>query len=242
MLTDINMKHKLPIIWILWYESANSQISNNKNFLSPAKSKQNAGRNAQKQQQQQQGAPVVHNNNNGAAPVKPPQLAPVPQPQPSKPSNKSHKKNELNLKGANKEGTDMDAFNDNSAAEREEINANTIAPNHVAANDIANANNVANEETPNNKKVQEEQQQQATAKPEPPVKQLKTKIDITDIVKEKPKPIKPFSAPVQAADGLDETDRSTSLTAEKLVQAKNEVNAKVSESNGIEKSLYKDGE
>lgn len=197
-------------------------------YFSLAKSKQNVQRVAQKQ-----GLP--QNNNQ-----KPAQTA-VPQPQPAKANNKSHKKNELNMKGANKEGTDMDAFNDN-AGEKEEVNAN-VNSNYIN-NDIINANSIPNNAAgaakdvsvnseSNNKKI--ESNDIPTIKMEP-VKPLKTKVDITDIVREKPKPIKPFT-PVE---GFDETDRSALLT-DKLVQAKNEANAKVSENNGNEKSLYKEG-
>ncbi|XP_018568899.1 eukaryotic translation initiation factor 4 gamma 1 isoform X2 [Anoplophora glabripennis] len=194
-----------------------------------AKSKQNVQRVAQKQ-----GLP--QNNNQKPA------LTVVPQPQPAKANNKSHKKNELNMKGANKEGTDMDAFNDNTA-EKEEVNAN-VNSNYIN-NDIVNANSITNNAAvaakdvsvdgeSNNKKI--ESNDTPTIKTEP-VKPLKTKIDITDIVREKPKPIKPFT-PVESHD---ETDRSATLT-DKLVQAKNEANTKVSENNGNEKSLYKEGQ
>lgn len=182
---------------------------------------------------QKQGLP--QNNNQKSA------QSAVPQPQPAKANNKSHKKNELNMKGANKEGTDMDAFNDNTA-EKEEVNAN-LNSNYIN-NDIINANSITNSAAAitkdvnvnsesNNKKI--ESNDIPTIKTEP-VKPLKTKIDITDIVREKPKPIKPFT-PVE---GYDEADR-VSISTDKLVQAKNEANTKVSENNGNEKSLYKEG-
>ncbi|KAJ8971141.1 hypothetical protein NQ314_000873 [Rhamnusium bicolor] len=197
------------------------------------KSKQNVQRVAQKQ-----GAP--QNNNQKPA------QASVPQPQPAKAHNKSHKKNELNQKGANKEGTDMDAFNDNGG-EKEEVNANVTT--NSTNNDIINANSVpvTNNATtitrdvnvniePNNKRI--ETNEVVTIKMEP-VKPVKTKVDITDIVKEKPKPIKPFTS----TESNDEVDR-VAISADKLVQAKNEANAKVnSENNGHEsKYNYKEGQ
>ncbi|KAJ8913562.1 hypothetical protein NQ315_017113 [Exocentrus adspersus] len=197
---------------------------------SGAKSKQNAQRVAQKQ-----GLP--QNNQKQA------QTA-VPPPQPAKANNKSHKKNELNLKGANKEGTDMDAFNDNTGNEKEEVNAN-LNSNYIN-NDIINANSVANNVTAPNKDVAfnndanskrtDSNEQTQTIRTEP-VKPLKPKVDITDIVKEKPKPIKPFVA----TEGHDETDRSANLT-DKLVQVRNEANTKAVQNNGNEKSIYKEGQ
>lgn len=78
-------------------------------FIFSAKSKPNAQRTASKQGS---GGP----NNNQKAVITSPAVS-VPPPQPAKPTSKSTKKNELNLKGANKEGTDMDAFNDNALNE-----------------------------------------------------------------------------------------------------------------------------
>lgn len=64
----------------------------------------------------------------------------MPQSQPPKSSNKSHKKFDINQKGANKEGTDMDAFNDNVKETKETVIANNATTNTAAINDIINAN------------------------------------------------------------------------------------------------------
>lgn len=102
-------------------------------FLVTAKPKQNA-RNASKQGGQQQ--QNSHQNNNQKT-----NATSVPQSQPPKSSNKSHKKFDINQKGANKEGTDMDAFNDNNVKEtKETVIANNATTNSAAINDIINAN------------------------------------------------------------------------------------------------------
>lgn len=101
--------------------------------LVTAKPKQNA-RNASKQGGQQQ--QNSHQNNNQKT-----NATSVPQSQPPKSSNKSHKKFDINQKGANKEGTDMDAFNDNNVKEtKETVIANNATTNSAAINDIINAN------------------------------------------------------------------------------------------------------
>lgn len=103
-------------------------------FFVTARPKQNA-RNSSKQggQQQQQNS---HQNNNQKT-----NATSVPQSQPPKSSNKSHKKFDINQKGANKEGTDMDAFNDNNVKEtKETVIANNATTNSAAINDIINAN------------------------------------------------------------------------------------------------------
>lgn len=150
--------------------------------------------------------------------------APVPAPQPSKPNSKSSKKSELNQKGANKEGTDMDAFNDN--VQLDEVNANVSINNEINANSVVNnANNTTVPTNDTNKKSHNTET--STFRTE--TKTLpKSKIDITDIVKEKPKPIKSFP---QQTETPDEIDRAAPLTNDKLVQAKNEANAKASSEN-----------
>ncbi|KAJ8939179.1 hypothetical protein NQ318_017076 [Aromia moschata] len=197
-----------------------------------AKSKQNAQRAAQKQ-----GTPQSN--------AQKPTQASIPQPQPAKANNKTHKKNEINQKGANKEGTDMDAFNDNML-EKEEVNANVTAC--TTNNDLINANSIpaTNNATGAARDVnvnieinhkRNESNDIPTIKSEP-VKPLKPKIDITDIVKEKPKPIKPFTA----IESHDEVDR-TALSTDKLVQAKNEANVKTNAENGNESRLnYREGQ
>lgn len=81
-------------------------------------------------------------------PVQPAAPLVVPQSQPAKPNNKTSKLRDINMKGASKEGTDMDAFNDNvveGESETLDLAADTENANHtevVAANDALNANNV----------------------------------------------------------------------------------------------------
>ncbi|XP_072375280.1 eukaryotic translation initiation factor 4 gamma 3-like isoform X1 [Diabrotica undecimpunctata] len=209
------------------------------------KSKPNAQRSTSKQGS---GGP------NNQKPASQPSV-PIPQPQPAKAASRSNKKNELNMKGANKEGTDMDAFNDNAL--REEVNSNVI-PNQTVNNnnDIINANSIppttnsnatptqppvvrdVNVNIQTNKKFDNE----TTIKPQEPVtKPFKNKVDITDIVKEKPKNIKPFNNTIE---GQDETDRSALVQSnEKMVQAKNDVNVKTSEISKVESKLpYAEGQ
>ncbi|XP_044267926.1 eukaryotic translation initiation factor 4 gamma 1-like isoform X3 [Tribolium madens] len=148
----------------------------------------------------------------------------VPAPQPSKPNSKSSKKNELNQKGANKEGTDMDAFNDN--VQLDDVNANVSINNEINANSVVNnTNNTTVPTSDANKK--NHNTETSTFRTE--TKTLpKSKVDITDIVKEKPKPIKSFPQPTETQD---EIDRATPLNNDKLVQAKNEANTKASSEN-----------
>lgn len=179
----------------------------------------------------------------------------VPQPQPARPNNKSHKKSELNAKGATKEGSDMDVFQDNVAAAGQEVNANVptqqqsaveaavIATNVPTTNDILNANSYTNN---NNKNLVDNVQQQqaekeisneaattinknvisgANAAVEAP--KVKMPVDITDIVKDFPKVTKPIQQqPPRQFENQDETDRICAINTEKLVQVKNEANAK----------------
>ncbi|CAH1972490.1 unnamed protein product [Acanthoscelides obtectus] len=150
----------------------------------------------------------------------------IPTPQPVKSSNKSHKKNELNQKGANKEGTDMDAFNDNTVTE---VNANIdVNTSPAVSNDVINANVIPTPDTNTTQPPVKDSidclttaSNDTTIKVEP-VKSTKMKIDITDIVKEKPIVMKPF---VPSVESQDETDRAA-LSNDKVVKAKNEANAK----------------
>lgn len=144
----------------------------------------------------------------------------VPVPQPAKPTSKSSKIKDLNLKGATKEGTDMDAFNDNNAPSADAVNANVP----VVINDNFNVN-----PTPviaDNKKTEEAVV--PVAKTETAKKAM---VDVTAIVKDVPKPVKAFTAAAaaQPVKSQDETDRAVAATLsnnDKLVQAKNEANAK----------------
>lgn len=69
---------------------------------------------------------------------------------------------------------------------------------------------------------------------------LKTSVDVTDIVKDFPKVNKPLpqrqQQQQQQGENQDETDRISSINNEKLVQVKNEVNAKgnINSENAIE--------
>lgn len=159
----------------------------------------------------------------------------MPQSQPPKSSNKSHKKNDINQKGANKEGTDMDAFNDNIVKETKE----TVTSNNVAINDIINANshlsnnvsaaaatnnnnskgviNSVNNEI-NNKKIESNDTTNnssnmtikatsaAPLAPPPSAKPKTNRVDVTSIVREQPKvSIKPLPS---SNSSTDETDRA----------------------------------
>ncbi|XP_050307048.1 eukaryotic translation initiation factor 4 gamma 1-like isoform X3 [Anthonomus grandis grandis] len=225
-------------------------------------------------QQQQQSQPQPPHNQNGKS-----QPLPVPVPQPPKANNKSNKTKEINLKGANKEGSDMDAFNDNTP--KTEINANVLPPtteNRVSTNDVVNANSsppteqdvapstvvpLVNVETDSkiiisetNNKDSNENVTASTIKSEPvvevnntpapvpavptvtqpaaPIKPLMNKtFDVRSIIKDSPKVmVPPFPLNNECRD---ETDRVT-LSNDKLVMAKNDVNNKVSMKNAINDS------
>lgn len=158
----------------------------------------------------------------------------MPQSQPPKSSNKSHKKIDINQKGANKEGTDMDAFNDNGVTEHKEtVTANNLSTINTTTNDIVNANshltnnvsamvinntkdvsNSVNNEI-NNKKPESNDltnnSSNATIKSTPSAtpssaKPKINKVDVTSIVREQPKiPMKPL--PNNNNTSTDETDR-----------------------------------
>ncbi|KAK9709826.1 eIF4-gamma/eIF5/eIF2-epsilon [Popillia japonica] len=140
---------------------------------------------------------------------------PVPQTQPAKPNNKTNKMRELNMKGANKEGTDMDAFSDNT----QQIDTVVVTNTNATTNDTLNANDIINMND-SNKRI--ESNEVSTIKSEN--KSLPKKIDVTDIVKDVPKP---FVAPVETCDETDRIDYDN----DKIVQAKNEANTKVAVEN-----------
>ncbi|KRT79506.1 hypothetical protein AMK59_7397 [Oryctes borbonicus] len=121
---------------------------------------------------------------------------------------------ELNMKGANKEGTDMDAFSDNT----QPIDTVVVTNTNTTANDTLNTNNLVNVND-SNKRIESNDVQ--TIKSEN--KTLPKKVDVTDIVKDVPKP---FVAPVEACDETDRIEYDN-----KIVQAKNEVNTKVNAEN-----------
>ncbi|KAK5645721.1 hypothetical protein RI129_004185 [Pyrocoelia pectoralis] len=197
-----------------------------------AKSKNaHKGKEVQKQpppsQQQQQSVPPVPQPPAVETvvqqqPPPPPPPTTIPISQPLKQSNKNNKMRELNMKGALKEGTDMDAFNDNAALE-DSTNANHPSSVNNEYININNTNNVMlnNNSTPViNSIEQTETKDIMTINTAPETKVLpKNKVDVTDIVKESPKVAKP------EPESEDEPDCAVSEN-EKLVQVKNEVNTK----------------
>lgn len=228
-----------------------------------AKSKHNASQKKEipKQQQQQQ-QQQAQQSQPTPPPVPAPQkqvqsTLPVPATQPSKPTNKANKMRELNLKGASKEGTDMDAFNDNVTVAEDATNANhsnntsSINTSEYINNSnnlmLNNNINISSSTVVNDSNKRIESNDVSTIKPPTEIKSLsKGKVDVTDIVKDVPKPIKPIVNPTQTPS-QDEPDRS-SLSNEKMVQAKNEANAKanaeVIDSNASDVRInlhYKDG-
>lgn len=93
----------------------------------------------QKQQQEQQQPQQQQTTIVSQKPAT--QQAPVPVPQPAKPSSKTSKMKEINSKGANKEGTDMDAFNDNGVTTTDVVNANVpVRSPSPPVNDNGNIN------------------------------------------------------------------------------------------------------
>ncbi|XP_056649007.1 eukaryotic translation initiation factor 4 gamma 1-like isoform X1 [Diorhabda sublineata] len=234
-----------PAKTVLERQDSASSVGSIQNISQENSKSKNAQRSASKQ-----GTGGQNNNQKSVAQAQ----VSVPQPQPAKAASKSNKKNELNLKGANKEGTDMDAFNDNIPTG--EVNSNVI-PNQTVK-DLLNANTLPQTNNANvnviptqpplvrdvNVNVETNNKNESTIKPpETVTKPLKNKIDITDIVREKPKNIKPYNSN-STKDGNDETDRAAiSQSNEKMVQAKNDVNSKTSEISRIETKLpYTEGQ
>ncbi|XP_066251122.1 eukaryotic translation initiation factor 4 gamma 3-like isoform X2 [Euwallacea similis] len=218
----------------------------------------------------------VHNQNQNGKPQPPqPQQAPpqaspavaVPPPQPPKPNNRSNKSKELNLKGANKEGTDMDAFNDNGT--KTEINANVLPQPDVktVSNDVTNANSISQPIPPTvvpptletDKVISETRRKDSnenvtTIKSEPVVannipssvtataapvapKPVTKPFDVTSIVKD-PTP-KTVIPPFSIPDNRDETDKA--VPNDNVVLSKNDVNSKTSLENS-RAIVYKPGQ
>lgn len=142
----------------------------------------------------------------------------VPGSQPPKSTSKSNKMRELNMKGAIKEGTDMDAF---STPEVPPVNDNCNQQPQKTQPVIENVKpvidapiTVSNTTTTNSKPTE--------------IKTLiKNRVDVTSIVKDVPKNLKPFPTNpipvVTSQESNDETDRAVN---EKIVQVKNEANIK----------------
>lgn len=216
------------------------------------KSKQNAsqrnkdgGKQHQPQQQQQQQPPQQQS----LPPQKQQQqqqqaTMPVPQTQPSKPNSKTSKMKEINTKGASKEGTDMDAFNDNTPVATDVVNANVTTTASVPTNDnfnvnpviVVNANANATAPTTNNKRTESSNDVIATKTEAKPLPVPKGKVDVTSIVRDTPKTAKSFAV----SNATDETDNAGVVSAEKLVQVKNEVNAKASKENVDTSNIMKE--
>lgn len=130
------------------------------------------------------------------------------------------------MKGAIKEGTDMDAFstpevpavNDNCIQQPPPpVQQQTLLPVETVAPVIEPAIPVSNTTT-------------TTPKPAEIKTLMKNKVDVTSIVKDVPKTLKPFVNPTPTPvvapvvdDTQDETDRAVN---DKLVQVKNEANIK----------------
>lgn len=177
---------------------------------------------SQKAKENQASAPVQQTKSN----------MPVPGSQPPKPSSKANKMRELNMKGASKEGTDMDAFNTAEASAVENCNNEPAPKEEIVEPPVT-------QPPPQQPQQQQQQQQQ---QPQPPqqvpqkladVKTMpKHKVDVTSIVKDVPKPLKPQVPQVQqqsqaqqqqpTTESQDETDRAA---CEKFVQVKNEANS-----------------
>lgn len=165
------------------------------------------------------------------------QNTPVPGSQPPKPTSKSNKMRELNMKGANKEGTDMDAFStsENQAIVNENCNQQPPLPiqniqQKQVQNQINQETNISNPVI-DNSAIPVTNNTTTTSQKTNEIKPMKPKVDVTSIVKEVPKTIKPFIAQQnqqnapnqQPTESQDETDRAVT---EKLVQVKNEANIK----------------
>lgn len=140
----------------------------------------------------------------------------------------------------------MDAFNDNTPIAIDVANANVPAAS-VATNDnfnvnpvIVNANNAnAVPATPNivvtnNKRT--ETNDVITKTEAKPLPVPKGKVDVTAIVRDSPKTAKTFVVP----EATDETDNMATVASDKLVQVKNEVNAKSSKENVDTSNIIKE--
>ncbi|KAF5287745.1 hypothetical protein FQA39_LY15765 [Lamprigera yunnana] len=149
----------------------------------------------------------------------------IPPPQQAKTTSKTNKIRDLNLKGASKEGTDMDAFNDNASLE--DTNANDS--NSVNNDYINNTNNVMlNNNSNTNASIVNDIKQSETnnimtikATSEPKCAS-KSKVDVTNVFQEMPM-LEKNLMPLRSLEAEDEPDRVT-LDNNKLVQVKNEVN------------------
>lgn len=197
-------------------------------IVTPAQQQQKSQQQQQPQQQQQQQQQT------------PP---PVPQTQPAKPNNKTNKMRDLNMKGASKEGTDMDAFhdisssnvlltnnNDNVNANVPNTNENNNTNNNIIISDVNNKKTESNE-TQTIKQQQQQQQQ-------PDIKPVTKGKCVTDIVKDVPKPLTNFY-PLQDSNQDNNTNSNQMLTpaTDKKVLAKNEFNSSKTVENNNEKNV-----
>lgn len=195
-----------------------------------------------KRSQKAKEAPVA------AAPTAATKQSAIPGSQPPKPTSKGNKMRELNRKGENKEGSDMDSISITAEA--------PIVENCNQPPQQPQPPPVVHQQSPPPQPQTQPQPQPPPPQPSPPPQTppaqpkspepvplaetpppskpevktiIKNKVDVTSIVKEVPKS-KPFTAPVavaapvsNAVESQDETDRAVT---EKLVQVKNEANIK----------------
>ncbi|CAH0558222.1 unnamed protein product [Brassicogethes aeneus] len=207
-----------------------------------AKSKNQANKIINQQQQQSQvGKQTGQKGNNVAA---------VPASQPKNSNSKGSKKTDLNQKGASKEGTDMDAISDVAVSNEDATNANA----KPAAADAINANSVQpaapapaaaadlNENTAPAAKSKDPIAITTTTTISKSEKQSKPMFDVLSIVKDQPPPKISTAPQPKPAASEDEPDRAAISSNERLVQAKNEANAKETNNSNADNLKYEDGQ
>lgn len=155
----------------------------------------------------------------------------VPAPQPAKSNSKTIKKNELNSKGASKEGNEMDVFQI-----ADTVNANvpppltTIPTNVTNNNDVINANApvtnnvapvIAEQNAANDVAAKVETNNVAAVKPVPEVKTTQKRWEVTNVFMGRLPEPSPY-VPSLTENNQDETDRAV-VSNDRPVQAANEV-------------------
>ncbi|XP_044751376.1 eukaryotic translation initiation factor 4 gamma 3-like isoform X2 [Coccinella septempunctata] len=163
-----------------------------------------------------------HKNNN--------QRPNVPSPQPAKSSSKTIKKNEINSKGASKEGNDMDVFQISDTAnantpspitsttttnQTDFMNANTTIKNNVTTT-VNDQNDAANDNA-----AKAESNQSAPAKPTFEVKTTQKKWEVTNVFMGRFPGPSPYVPSLTENNNQDETDRAV-VTNDRAVTAVNE--------------------
>ncbi|XP_044726466.1 eukaryotic translation initiation factor 4 gamma 1-like isoform X3 [Chrysoperla carnea] len=166
---------------------------------------------------------------------------PIPVSQPPKPTNKTNKMRELNRKGADKEGTDMDAFNtnenptpNNETNETTTQSTNIVTPpstpvteSTIPSSVIIDSNKAAQQQNLGINNSNNDISSSNISKTSE-VKMLpKPKVDVCSIVRDVEKQIPTKSITTNKENESDNKNLNLSET-EKLVQAKNEANAKSS--------------